>query len=233
MFKFKKFSVRQDKTAMKVGTDGVLLGAWANFSATGNILDIGTGTGLISLMAAQRSNARITGIDICPDSVEQASSNFSLCEWSDRLQAVNISLQKYAETESRFFDYIVCNPPFYNGSYIPTDRKRTVARHSTELSIDELFKFSYKLLSDTGILGIISPIENFESILNSCSKNNLFIIRQTSVKPNFEKPVKRILLEFSKVRQILFQNTLIIESDQRHVYTNEYIKLTKDFYLKM
>jgi len=232
-FKCKKFTVEQSETAMKVGTDGVLLGAWADFSNARNILDIGTGTGLIALMAAQRSNAEITAIEIEKNAAIQALSNFQNSPWSLRLTLETISLADFFLQNTAKFDSIVCNPPYFSNSLKNPDSDRTLARHNDTLPLDDLLKLSEQMLSPAGKLSIILPGDTKNAIFKSCEKYGLFVNKLTEVKPNPHKEIKRILLEISKKNNTLQQNILCIELAERHCYSDDYINLTKDFYLKM
>ncbi len=233
MFKFKQFTIKQDKTAMKVGTDGVLIGAWTNCSNAQKILDIGSGTGLISIMLAQRNeNAKITGIEIEKDAFLQSLENVNASPWSDRIEIKNKSLQVFAKKNDQKFDLIISNPPFFVNSEKAPEKKRNLARHTDSLPFKTLVSLSKKLLSTNGILSVIVPINKKKEFEFLANYNNLFLQRETVVKPNFTKLPKRILLEFTKYVNNYEGNYLILEIE-RHVYTQEYIDLTKDFYLKM
>ena len=233
MFHFKKFSISQENSAMKVGTDGVLLGAWADFPLAGNILDVGTGTGLLSLMAAQRTQAKIHAIEICPNASKDAALNFTNSDWNSRLSFRNISLKDFYEINSLTFDYIVCNPPFYNSTYLPDDNSRAWARQNQALKIEDLFRISNELLSENGKISVIFPETGFNENLKIAENTGFFPVRITYVKPNISKPVKRVLFEAGKARTVFSENSISIETDKRHEYSPEYIELTKDFYMKM
>ena len=231
-FKFKQFIVFQDKCAMKVGTDGVLLGAWASANNPNNILDIGTGTGLISLMLAQRYKANITAIDIDRDSFLQSTENLRNSPWADKLNSLQISLQEFAKTCNTKFDLIVSNPPYFDNSLKSIDDKRTKARHTDTLSFSDLVTNAKKLLDKDGIFSVIIPSETEILFCNIAKNNNLFCIKKTYIKPTPNKPAKRILLQFSMIETKLIISELIVEIT-RHNYTVDYINLTKDFYLNM
>ena len=233
MFKFKQFTINQDNTAMKVGTDGVLLGAWADLQNAEKILDIGSGTGLLSLMAAQRSNANITTIEIEKNAYRQTVENFKNSSWNDRLNAVNTSFQNFHTKTKNHFDYIICNPPFFENSQKNLDLNKTTARHNDTLPFDELLIGIKYLLTKNGKFSVILPYETGLNFIKKAEKLSLFCIRLTEIKPNFAKPPKRILLEFSKIKSQVQKNILTIEKEKRHDYTKEYTELTKDFYLKM
>jgi tRNA1Val (adenine37-N6)-methyltransferase len=232
-FKFKQFKIEQDKAAMKVGTDGVLLGAWANAKNAKKILDIGTGTGLIALMLAQRNpEAQIVAIDIDERACEQANDNFKASPWSDRLFIQHISLANYSKENNDQFDLIISNPPFFKNSLKPTSTSRSIARHNDSLPYTDLFKYSSKLNTKDGKLSLIIPHE-FEKDLMIKNKNYHYnLIRGTHVQGDINKPTVRSLLEFGKNYEgsYLLDN-LIIEEGRRHVYSDKYKALTCDFYL--
>ena len=232
-FNFKQFSVQQDLCSMKVGTDGVLLGAWTHTDNTNRILDIGTGTGLIALMLAQRSNANITGVDAEANACEQAKINFEDSPWTDRLQLVYSKIQDFHS--DYLFDLIVSNPPYFSGYYSSENLSRDIARSADVLlSYEELISSAKKLLIANGRLTLILPADQQEKIITIANQNELTLSRLTFVKTKNTKEAKRILLEFvnatSEVKEII--DELIIQSDDNgRVYTQEYIDLTKDFYL--
>ena len=233
MFHFKQFSINQDITAMKVGTDGVLLGAWANLPEKGKFLDIGSGTGLISLIAAQKSKAEITAVEIERNAYKQTCENFRNSIWHNRLKAINTSFQDYYKTTQTEFDSIICNPPFFEKSLKNKNQEKTLARHNEHLPYNMLILGVNKLLKKNGSFNIILPVETGIKFINKAEKSLLFCNKITKVKPNISKPPKRILIEFGKIKSKLQKNTIAIEKEKRHDYTEEYIMLTKEFYLKM
>jgi len=232
-FQFKQFKIIQDKAAMKVGTDGVLLGAWVDLSDAQQILDVGTGTGLIALMMAQRQeNAKITAIDIDSDACSQAAENFSLSRWNGRLGVVNQSIQSFRQKQRGIFDLLVCNPPFFQNSFKSVDSSRNLARHTDSLSAEELIRNASLLSTDSGRLAVVIPEEQAERFIKLSHKYFYNLVRSLHVKPNNSKPTKRRLLEFKKhfVGEIQ-ENEIFIETTTRHFYSNEYKELTKEFYL--
>jgi tRNA1Val (adenine37-N6)-methyltransferase len=218
---------------MKVGTDGVLLGAWTNIEKVQRVIDIGTGTGLISLMLAQRNQqAKILGIDIDESAVLQAKENIENSPFSDRIDIENISVQAFVDSYNDVFDLVVSNPPFFADSLLSPKRTRTLARHTETLSLASLFDTADRLLSEKGILSIIYPIDSLRKILDYAEKQSLFLQRQTTVYSTPNARPKRVLLEFSKQNQpIPIYNELIIEIE-RHQYSDAFRELAKDFYLK-
>lgn len=236
-FKFKEFTIHQDKTAMKIGTDGVLLGAWCaveNYPDT--ILDIGSGTGIISLMLAQRADAmNIDAIEIDEKAYEQTVENFEQSDWGDRLYCYNTTFQEFADEiaeEEETYDLIVSNPPFYTDEFESDDAARNKARFTSSLSFEELVSGVVKILSSDGTFAVIIPFKEEENFINLAKARGLFLNRVCHVQGNATSEIKRSLLEFSFHSSEIKKEHLIIEIE-RHKYTEEYIDLTKDFYLKM
>ncbi|HEY9168354.1 MAG TPA: methyltransferase [Lutibacter sp.] len=233
-FQFKQFTILQDKTAMKVGTDGVLLGAWVDLNFYPNsILDIGAGTGLIALMMAQRSDAEIIdAIELNEAAYEQTVENFENSAWADRLFCYHASLQEFvAEIEDKY-DFIISNPPFYTSTYKELSEARAMARHSESLSYTDLLESTSKLLSEKGNCAFIIPFEEEENFLKIASANKLYPNRITRVKGAINTSVKRSLLQFSFVKTETASEELILEIS-RHNYSEEYKNLVRDFYLKL
>lgn len=235
MFSFKQFSIQQDKTAMKVGTDGVLLGAWTLTNHNPNsILDIGAGTGLIALMLAQRTSAQqIDALEIDEDAYEQATDNFENSPWSDRLFCYHAGLDEFIEEPEDEYDLIVCNPPFYSEDYKTDNEQRDLARFSDAMPFEQLIEAADLLLSENGIFSLIIPFKEEEKFIALAHEFELYPIKITRVKGTPTSETKRSLLAFSRNKQNdSLIDELIIET-ARHIYTEEYIALTKDFYLKM
>lgn len=234
-FIFKEFTVHQDKCAMKVGTDGVLLGAWASLNHHPNsILDIGAGTGVITLQLAQRSTAElIDAIEIDDDAYEQATENFENSPWGDRLFCYHASFLEFASEIEDEYDLIVSNPPFYSEDYKSKNEQRDLARFTDALPFEHLLAGTAKLLSENGKACFIIPFSEEENFLEIASHFDLKLNKVTRVKGTPTTEVKRSLLELSflKTNNPLLEE-LIIETS-RHQYTLEYINLTQDFYLKM
>ena len=245
-FTFKHFEVRQERCAMKVGTDGVLLGAWARVGHCRRILDMGTGTGLVALMAAQRSHADIVAIDLDSNAVAQAAENVAASPWAGRIQVLEadareISNSQSTHPESRcplaiisslLFDAILCNPPFFENSLKCPDSARTMARHTDTLSFDELACNASRLLSSEGELSVIIPYDRSQDMTISAACNGLFATRQTVIVPVEGGKPKRILMAFTREGAPHSIETLCIQ-DSKHQYTPEYVSLVEDFYLKM
>ncbi|MBU3822082.1 methyltransferase [Flavobacteriaceae bacterium XHP0103] len=233
-FKFKQFTVQQDKSAMKIGTDGVLLGAWTSIAKNPfSILDIGAGTGVLSLMLAQRSFAEvIDALEIDNEAYEQCVDNFEASNWGDRLFCYHAPLEEFAEEIEDTYDLIICNPPFYSEDYKTESSSRDMARFQDAMPFNHLIASVSKLLSDDGVFSVIIPYKEEQVFIELASNFNLFPNRITHVKGNPLSEIKRSLIEFSFDESKAKINQLIIETD-RHQYTEEYTRLTKDFYLKM
>ena len=232
-FQFKQFYVRHDRCAMKVGTDGVLLGAWVESglqpSATG-ILDVGTGSGLVALMLAQRfPQAHIDAIDIDEPAVSQAADNFLSSPWSDRLHAYHARVQAWQHGP---YGLIVSNPPYFRNSLKNPDKGREMARHTDTLSYDELLCHSARLLAEDGTLALILPAETEQEVTETATRYSLFLTHVTRVYSKVPKPAKRVLLAFSRHLSAAspLENTLVLE-DAQGVRSAAYQEITKDFYL--
>ena len=236
-FQFKEFTIHQDKTAMKVGTDGVLLGAWCSVDKyPDSILDIGSGTGVISLMIAQRSDAMtIDAIEVEENAYEQTVANFEESDWGDRLYCYNATFLEFAdeiEEEGETYDLIVSNPPFYTDEYESEDASRNKARFTSSLSFEELVVGVSKILSENGIFSIVLPFKEEVEFISLAKENSLFLNKVCRVKGNPTSETKRSLMEFSFNQTEIKIDSLTIELE-RHKYTEDYINLTRDFYLKM
>ena len=228
-FRFKQFAVEQDDVAMKVGSDGVLLGAWAACDGAKRILDIGTGTGLIALMLAQRNaEAQIHAVEIDETATRRARANFDISPWTERLEVEQTAVQHYSPSEK--FDLIISNPPYFVDSLQCPDAKRTTARHTQDLTFEELDRAVCRLLAEDGIFALILPVNEFEKYL---SLTQLHLVRRCDVHPTTGAAVKRVMAEFAKSKTAtLTLENITIEQERRGDYTDEYRALTKEFYLK-
>lgn len=230
-FAFKQFKIVQDKCAMKVGTDAVLLGSWVNASNAKTILDIGTGTGIIALMLAQKSSARIDAIDIDLNAFIQATENVNDCTWKDRIEIHHISLQQFAKESDHKYDLIVSNPPYFIDSSKASEESRTNARHTDQLPFKDLLDGVLKLLSPNGKFYVILPTKESELFREDAEKHKLFLTKVTRVITRTDKPEKRLLMRFEFIQRAFSEDSITIEKDERHSYTDEYKELTKDYYL--
>ena len=220
---------------MKIGTDGVLLGAWTPIENNPfSILDIGAGTGVIALMLAQRSNAeQIDALEIDEEAYEQSVDNFENSPWSDRLFCFHAGLDEFVEEPEDEYDLIVSNPPFYTDDYKSENEQRDLARFADAMPFEDLIEAAALLLSENGVFSVIIPFKEEESFLALAVAYELYPLKITRVKGTPTTEIKRSLLAFSRNENaIITPGELIIETS-RHQYTPEYIELTKDFYLKM
>lgn len=233
-FQFKEFSINQDQCAMKIGTDGVLLGAWSSIESNPfSILDIGAGTGVLSLMLAQRSDAQvIEALEIDDKAYEQCVDNFEQSPWNDRLFCYHASLEEFAEEIDDQYDLIICNPPFYSGDYKTENARRDLARFQDAMPFEHLLESISTLLSKNGLFSVVIPFSEEEKFITLAKQFNLFTKRILHVRGNPSADIKRSLIEFSFLQSNIEVSELIIETS-RHQYTENYIRLTRYFYLKM
>ncbi len=228
-FRFKQFAVEQDDVAMKVGTDGVLLGAWADCEGARRILDIGTGTGVIALQMAQRNaTAQISAVEIDETASRRARANFDMSPWAERLQVVQVAVQQFEPTEQ--FDLIISNPPYFVDSLLPPDERRSTARHTHDLTFEELDRAVCRLLHEAGRFAIILPEVEFGKFL---MLTQLHLVRRCNVHSVEGGAIKRVMGEFAKQSTVetMYEN-IAIEVAKRGEFSEEYRALTKDFYLK-
>jgi tRNA1Val (adenine37-N6)-methyltransferase len=230
-FEFKQFTVNQSKCAMKVGTDAVLIGAWVETINAQNILDIGTGTGIIAIMMAQKSQADIVAIDIDALACEQSRENIQNSPWPNRIKVINQSLQQFAASNEQKFDLIVSNPPYFVDAYKSAEESRNQARHNDQLPFIDLVKCAINLLNPQGRICIILPTKESLKFRELAAANKLFLTKIMHIKTTLYKDEKRQLLQFELINKKLIEETLVIEQEERHSYSEEYKSLTKDFYL--
>lgn len=235
MFQFKQFAVNQDKTAMKIGTDGVLLGAWCPVdNKPFSVLDIGAGTGILSLMLAQRSNAeQIDALEIDEDAYEQCVENFEASPWADRLFCFHAGLDEFIEEPEEQYDLIISNPPFYSEDYKTQNQSRDLARFQDALPFEELVEAAALLLSENGVFAVIIPFKEEARFIELCAQAELFPVKVTRVKGSHTTPIVRTLLAFKRYELAVLEADVLVIEINRHEYTDAYINLTKDFYLKL
>lgn len=229
-FRFKQFAIEQDGVPMKVGTDGVLLGAWVGFDGSERrVLDIGTGTGVIALMAAQRSAAEsIVGVDVELVAVERARENFARSPWSGRLLAECVAVQEFTATEP--FDVIISNPPYFVDSLRSPDEGRTTARHTAALPFADLDEVAGRLLAERGRMALILPPAEMARF---AAQSRLAMVRRCDVRSVPRGEVKRVMAEFVRTAAAECRcEEMTIETERRGEFSDEYRRLTKDFYLK-
>ena len=230
-FQFKQFKIIQEKAAMKIGTDGVLLGAWAHVSGVKSVLDVGTGTGVIAIMMAQRSTAKIIGIEIEKNAAGESIFNLQNSPWKERISIENLSFQEFVETSQSTFDLIISNPPFFINNTKNPDRNRTIARHNNLLPLTDLVNGSVKLLKKSGKLALILPVIAAEEFIKLAKNEGLHLVRLTEVKSNLQKNTHRYLMEFTKKQTALKKDCLTIYKESGSDYSELYKQLTCDFYL--
>lgn len=237
-FVFKEFEVKQTNCAMKVGTDAVLLGAWCNLPKTGHILDIGTGTGIIAMMAAQRSCSFIDAIEIDKEAYQQAFENCQKSKWSERISVYHSSFQKFIPTVSKKYNAILSNPPYFSNSVQAASESRTLARHTCNLNFEELADGIASLLEPSGSFATILPLKEAKDFTAIVKRYGLYANRTMHVKTICSKPAKRVLMEFGFEKNLPIEETLIIENEpepgyqiKQRSYSNDYKNLTRSFYL--
>lgn len=230
-FRFKEFTIWQDKCAMKVGTDGVLLGAWTDTDNTSNIADIGTGTGLIAIMLAQKCNAQITGIEIDKDAAFQARENMDKTPWKERLKVIQEDINEYFPHHEAEFDLIVSNPPFFNEKTKGYSEKRNIARHTDGLSFTILTKAVSFMLKDNGRFNVILPTASVGEFIGEAVKNKLSLTKKTEIITKPGAAPKRIIMEFIKCGHNDTTELSQITLSENGEKSKEYQSLTSDFYL--
>ena len=231
-FRFKKFTIHQDRCAMKVGTDGVILGAWVNVRGMHSALDIGTGTGLLALMLAQRQKKlKVTALEIDPAATLQALENVAESPFSSQVQVIHSDFRTFQSEDSVKFDILICNPPYFSASLQPAQTERAIARHSETLEISDIFKRAEELLNANGEINVVVPASREEEVVKSAAVMGLHVTRILRVIPVPGKEAARTCLCFSWEKLMLKEESLVIEEGPRHMYTKEYRELTKDFYL--
>lgn len=231
-FHFKQFSVQQDKCAMKVGTDAVLIGSWVQTGNASFILDIGTGSGVIALMLAQKCNARIDAIDVDEKAFQQSHENFIKSPWSFRLNSNHNSLQNFSKEHESKYDLIVTNPPYFHHASKPPEESRLNARHSDLLTFDELLDGVKKILSPEGRFCVILPCKEGVEFLDKAQRKELFCRQLLRIKTKADKNEKRLIMEFSFHLGAIEEDEIIIQEEDGS-FTEEYIDLTRDYYIQL
>lgn len=232
-FRFRQFTVHQDKCAMKVGTDSVLFGSWVQPNYAKRILDIGTGTGILALMMAQKSEADIDAVDIDENAYLQSVENFKLSPWFQRLHSYHSSFQEFADrTDSQQYDLIIANPPYFHHASKPFGESRINARHNDALSFDELVAGVKKMLHPRGRLCVILPCKEGMEFMDKAQREGLFCHELVRIKTKADKVEKRLIIKFGFALGITSESEIIIQEEDGS-FTNEYIELTRDFYFQL
>ncbi len=233
-FYFKQFTVQQDRCAMKIGTDGVLLGAWAEVSGAQQVLDIGAGSGVIALMLAQRTEtAQIHAVEVDAEAYGQACENVEATPWADRVHVFHAPIQDFTQTSGDQYDLIVSNPPFFSGGTFSASQDRNSVRHTIKLPHGDLLQAVRKLLSAAGSFCVVLPLIEGLRFAELAQDYHLFCTKMTEVRPKTDKPVERLLMQFQANPRPLLKDSLVVQHEERNDWTEEYIKLTGEFYLKM
>ncbi len=231
-FQFQQFTIRQERCAMKVSTDSVMLAAWTSVDGVGAILDIGSGSGVISLILAQRApDARITGVEIDQPSADQSRDNIAQSPWPDRIDIVHLSIQDFAATSHQTFDLIVSNPPFFTGGTLSLSEEKSGVRHTLRLPHSDLLKAARRLLRPGGTCCLVLPLIEGLRFIELAHQAGFYVGRITEVRPRADKPVERLLLCFHKTEKALQRSELVIQSEDAASYTPEFGELVRGLYL--
>jgi tRNA1Val (adenine37-N6)-methyltransferase len=230
-FYFKQFKVEDGRSTMKVGTDAVLLGAVAIVEKAANILEIGTGCGVIALMLAQRSQALIDAIEIDKESAGEAAQNVNNCPWKDRIAIIHSSLQEFVKLQGKKYDLVISNPPFFSRSLKSSEKKRNISRHNDLLSFGELISSSSVVMSDAGSLWVILPSNESKDFTEKAGKSGFFVHFKLEIIPKAGKECNRYILQLKKtpVGKIVEKSLTIKHQD--NTFTKEYTGLTNEFYI--
>ena len=227
MFNFKQFSISHSQSTMKVGTDAVLLGAWIPLPENcENILEIGSGCGVIALMLAQRTNAKITGIDIDENSIIEAQKNAENSSWKNNVQFIHQNVQDFAQKTTQKFEVIVSNPPFFENSLKSPKPNKNISKHTITLSLEQILNMVHILLSENGRFGLILPIEASEKIEKLATEKHLYVTKRMQVYPTPTKKANRMLLMFERKKNICEEEKLIIRDGG---YTEEYLEMVREY----
>jgi len=230
-FQFKQFTIEDEQCAMKIGTDGCLLGAWADVTNAENILDIGTGSGIVAIMLAQRSNSKIDAVEIDDSAYRQSCENFSKTPWKERLNSFHTSIQEYVKSGIKKYDLIVSCPPYFLNSMKATDKKRNLARHTDSLTFGELLSCSKRQLKQGGKFCTIIPADSVKTFRDLAIIEGFFVTKITEVIPKAEVQAVRTLLQMELSKKKCICDTVTILDKEGKSYTKEYIELTKEFYI--
>jgi tRNA1Val (adenine37-N6)-methyltransferase len=230
-FVFKQFTVKQQQSAMKIGTDSVLLGCLAEVEHAQQILDIGTGTGLLALMCAQRSSATIDAVEIDEQAATEAQFNFNASKWNNRLNIHHQSLQNYTQTCTQLYDVIISNPPYFvkHSNFSIDDEQRSKARHDADLPLNDLAQYAYQLLKEDGSFWLILPTQEAQLFAAYAKESGLFLKQQIELLPKANKPVNRVIQQWCKYQTTTINNSFVIYESNGEP-TLAYKKIAQAFY---
>jgi len=229
-FRFKQFTIDDENSAHRVGTDSMILGAWSQPPASGKILDIGAGCGILSLMMAQKSTASIDAVEIDPVASNEALNNFIQSPWSSRLHLYNKSIQCFTESLKSLYDFIITNPPYFSGSLKSPVLKKNIARHDQVISLQELAQIANRVLKPEGTLALIIPFTDVPTFVSICRSNDLYLKRSLTVRSTPDKRPIRSLQEYSKETVTKPQLSELTLLDGTGKYSPEYLKLTREYH---
>lgn len=229
-FQFRQFTIHQEQAAMKVGMDSVILGSWTDTAKVRKILDVGTGTGILAIMMAQRvPEAHITAVEIDPAACRDARNNVQNCPWKNRIDVIPADVRSTEQTPS--YDLIISNPPYFTGGITNPDVQKAIARHAMLLTTDELFKLANKVLVANGQIGMIFPFEHLDIYISAAVRSGFHLVKELRIGPAAGKPFHRVAGMFSRQFQETDRECLFLRNPIDHTYTTAYKTLTKDFYL--
>lgn len=230
-FRFKQFTIIQEKSAMKVGVDSVLLGAWAPLTNPSRILDIGTGTGLLALMMAQRSpQSLIDAVEIDRDAFEEACYNVQQSKWADRITVIHKSFQQFAEECTEKYDFIICNPPYFKNTNGIKNDSRVKARDNESLSLADLFRGVKKILSVDGYFCLIYPIEDYPEMEKNAANCELFVNKKLLIRSKCVAKHIRVAMCFANTFKDFFVDEMVLHGDVRGKYSDKYMNLVSEFH---
>ena len=230
-FTFKKFTIKQNHGTMKVNTDGVLLGAWADVENADSILDIGTGTGVIALMLAQRNpSAQIIGVEIDEAASEEASENVNESIFRDTVKIIHTSIQDFTINANQAFEVIVSNPPFFTGGTFSANENKAQVRHTIKLPHGDLLHSVNALLTNSGSFCVILPYIEGLRFIELAERSQLYANKITEVRHRKDKSIERLLIKFNKIKTATTKEDLFIMNEDASSYSDKYIQLTKEFY---
>jgi tRNA1Val (adenine37-N6)-methyltransferase len=231
VFYFKQFSIRDDRSTMKVGTDAVLLGIAADVAGAKSILEVGTGSGVIAMILAQRSDALIDAIDVDQDSVRQARENVASSPWPEQINIIHSSLQEFTPSNKRKYDLVISNPPFFSGSYKSHQKKRNIARHNEQLTFDELIENADKLLHEAGNLWVILPVKESLQFIDIAEYKGFYVQYILKIIPKAGKDYNRLILRLNREETDNIAIKTLTHWQEDGKWTPEYIKFTREFYI--